>query len=54
MRGPMFGDCSLRYLRMTLKKLAPGELGLSCRFYVVVGEEAAKGVDRVKGYSYPC
>lgn len=34
MPGSVFGDCSQRYLRMTLKKLARRELGLSWRFYM--------------------
>lgn len=53
MPGSMFGDCSLRYLRMTLKKLARRELGLSWRFYMGIGEEANQGDDRVKGYTIP-
>lgn len=50
----MCGDCSLHYLRMTLKKRINKELGLSWRLNMGVGEEAAQGDDNRVVASYPC
>lgn len=54
MLGSVCGDCSLHYLRMTLKKRANKELGLSWGFNMGAEEEAAQGDDNRVMACYPC